>query len=203
MSLDQLINQASNEPKETSKGERIQIVEVAPTSDEHELVSCHHQGKLLKKEGEAQFGRARRLYNKVIQSLLANRASERPKQFKFKTDICGEDYTATINVRENGYSSIDNDTLAKVKAIVGDEFVSSYITTHIEGKVDFSLVPTDKQDAVAAHLLQLNQLVGTDIVQVNVTNKPKTSFHEARASLSEETDALLNKHMPITCAFGR
>ena len=202
MSLQDLIN-SSNTPEETSKGERIEIIEVAPSTNEYDLVACHHQGKLLKKEGEAQFGRARRLYNIVVQRLLNNRASDRPKQFKFSADICGESHTTTVNVRENGYSSIDNDTLAKVRAIVGDEFVSSYITTHIEGKVDFSLVPTDKQDAVAAHLLQLNQIVGTDIVQVKVTNKPKTSFHEARASLPEETDALLNKHMPITCAFGR
>ncbi|MBL18548.1 MAG: hypothetical protein CMC82_01790 [Flavobacteriaceae bacterium] len=203
MSLNALTQHATQKPTETSSGDRIAVVEVGYNDPDQALIVAHFQGKALKKEGEAMFGKARRLYNKVIETLLSNRASERPKQFKFSGDVGGNEHIVTINVRENGYQSFDDATLDKVKNIVGDSFVDSYITKNISAKVDFSLVPTDKQDEIAAHILAVNTMLGTDVVQVDINNKPKTSFHEARAGLTEEQDKALNKLVPISCAFGR
>ena len=149
------------------------------------------------------FGKARRLYQQVISALLSNRASDRPKQFKFTANVAGTEHTTTVNVRENGYSTFDDSTLDKVKAITGEQFVASHITRKVSAEVDFSLVPTDKQDEIAAHLLAVNTMLGTDVVGVNVENRVQSTFHEARTSLTEEQDIALNKLVPITCAFGR
>ncbi|MEK9984349.1 MAG: hypothetical protein VW879_06380 [Opitutae bacterium] len=204
MSLDALIQKADTSPKEeTSSGDRIEIVEVATHDPNHALVESHFKGKMLKKEGEALFGKARRLYNVVIQSLLENRASDRPKQFKFEADVGGTTHTTTVNVRENGYSTFDNATLEKVKAITGEDFVAANIVQNISAKVDFSLVPSDKQDEVAAHLMKVNELAGADVVEIAVSNKMKSGAHQARAGLTIEQDQKLNKLVPITCAFGR
>lgn len=203
MSLEALTKKAQTKAPETSSGDRIEIIEVADTDPNHALVALHFQGKALKKEGEAMFGKARRLYQQVVAKLLSNRASDRPKQFKFTANVGGTEHTTTVNVREHGYSTFDDSTLDKVKGITGDQFVDAHITRNISAKVDFSLVPTDKQDAIAEHLMQINTMLGVDVVEVDVLNRVQSSFHEARTSLTEDQDIALNKLVPVTCSFGR
>lgn len=203
MSLNALTQKAKTKAPETSSGDRIEIVEVADTDPNHALVALHFQGKALKKEGEAMFGKARRLYQQVVSTLLSNRASGRPKQFKFNANVGGTEHTATVNVRENGYSTFDDSVLDKVKAITGDQFADAHITRNISATVDFSLVPTDKQDLIAEHILAVNTMLGVDVVDVEVKNRVQSSFHEGRTNLTEDQDIALNKLVPITCAFGR
>ncbi len=219
----------SAQPKtETSSGSRIQMVAVEGEEDEnYDLVESHFFGKQLKKEGEGLLGRARRLYANLTRQLLKDRTPNRPKQFKFSAKIREErnatqddvelgraakigdiivdihDHTTTVNVRENGYRAFDDNVLEQVTAIVGQQFVDSYITTHIEGKVDFSLVSQDKHDDVAALLGNINEFCGADVIEWEITNKPNSSFHVARASLTTEQDAKLNDVVPMTLAFGR
>lgn len=206
MSLADRRNKAKTaQPKtETSSGSRIQAVQVQGEDPNFELIHAHWEGKQLKKTGEAALGRARRLYNVVRQKLFENRSKDRPKQFKFSAMISPEtEHTVTINVRENGYSTFDDNTLDKVREIVGDQFVDAYITTHIEAKVDFSLVPENKHDAVEALTEEINQIVGAEVVSWEFANKPNSAFHEARSQLNKTQDMQLDELVPTTMAFGR
>lgn len=206
MSLADRRNKAkSTQPKtETSSGSRIQVVQVQGEDPNFELIHAHWEGKQLKKTGEAAFGRARRLYNVVKQKLFEDRSQDRPKQFKFSAKISPEtEHTVTINVRENGYGTFDDNTLDKVVKITGEEFADAYFTTHIEAKVDFSLVPEDKHDAVEALTEQINELVGSEVVTWEFTNKPNSAFHAARSKLTTEEDMELDELVPVTMAFGR
>ena len=206
MSLADRRNKAKTaQPKtETSSGSRIQAVQVQGEDPNFELIHAHWEGKQLKKTGEAALGRARRLYNVVKQKLFEDRSQDRPKQFKFSAMISPDtEHTVTINVRENGYGTFDDTTLDKVREIVGDQFVDAYITTHIEAKVDFSIVPEDKHDAVEALTEQINQLVGAEVVSWEFTNRPNSAFHPARTQLTKTQDMQLDELVPTTMAFGR
>jgi|11_taG_2_1085331.scaffolds.fasta_scaffold13158_5 hypothetical protein len=228
MNLDQIRKQQKQkQPEKTSStGSRIQVVSVE-NEEILELVRSHYEGKTSKKEGEAKLSRARRLYAIVANKLLKDRSKERPKQFKFNAKLEVErtaeehdvdfghatnigdkikevvDHTTTINVREQGYGSFDDGTLDDIKGLLGDSFPDTYITTHVEAKVDFSLVPTDKQEAVIALLSQVNEFVGTEVINWEIKNKPNSMFHQARTELTEEQDRKLNEILPISLAFGR
>jgi hypothetical protein len=230
--------QKETKPKEeTSSGSRIQCVTVQGDTDIHDLVKSHYQGRELKKKGEGLYGRARRLYKKISTILLQDRSANRPKQFKYTANLTVKrkatqedvdtgkaldigdvisvpiEHTVSVNVKEDGYGKFDDATLDEVVEIVGQEFVDAYITTHIEASVDFSLVPTDKEDPVCNLLDEINDYVCPpdedgnrefDVIKWKINNVPNSAFHEARGTkLTAEQDQKLNDLVPMTMAFGR
>ncbi len=201
--LEDLENLGQNKPEQTGSGDRIQIIEVSESDEMHQLMTEHMQAKMYKAEQEKAMGRARRLYQIVRQMIMGNRAQDRPKQFKLHGMIMGKDHTTTINVKENGYRALTSDQIARITAITGEQWVQANITKRTEASVDFTLVPADKQDAVARHLLETNMIAGASVVSVETKHVPKSSYHGARTELAEETDAQLEKINPMSCAFGR
>ena len=218
--------------KTTTKDKRIHYVSCTGDDDYlAELADCHGAGKQQKKSGEAQFGKARRLYNHVRELLIADRRPERPKQFVYKGKLKpGKDgngtsqHVCTINVKENGYSRIDIDKMEAVKELVGNEWAETYITESIVASIDFSMVPKEKEKKVFEVLSKLNQFIGStpkedadgkpvldesgdqvmcEFVEYNVGYKPNSMYHSARALLPSEVDADLEELTPTVCAFGR
>jgi hypothetical protein len=199
--LEDLENLGNNKPEQTGSGDRIQIIDVADGDEMHQLMQEHMQAKMYKAEQEKAMGRARRLYHREM--IMGNRAQDRPKQFKLHGNVLGKDHTTTINVRENGYRALTSDQVARITAITGEQWVQANITKRTEASIDFTLVPADKQNAVAKHLLETNMIAGASVVSVETKHVPKSSYHGARTELSEENDALLEKINPMSCAFGR
>ena len=197
--LDKRIDSANVEPTKTSTGDRIEIIEVGDNDTiKDQLINCHFKGKMLKKEGEALFAKARRLTKYAVEKLLADRTSNRPKQFKFEGKVGSVAHTVSVNVCSGAYGALDADAVECIESLG----LGAHVAQNVTAKVDFSKVPNDKQDMIASKLLELNSLV-EDVVEVTITKKPMETFNEARSKLTVEQDTELNELVPYVTRLGR
>ena len=174
-------------------------------TEEAEALFEIEQGKAQSDEGDRMLKTGKDKLSRRAQLILQEyngQAKDIPKQFAF----VGDDYTAWINTRPNGYGKLTEGMVNDLAKI--DPSVKEHIKVSTSISVKWGSIPDDKQGEVATYLYGLNKIVyGEDwtpskqlpsLVEVKKDTKAKTdSFYSNQFKMAADAMKKFQELLPI------